>query len=68
MHRLGISYLSGLVNLFFRTLVKYFHWGFIAFRKDKINEIYLNCAGIEFVSKMICKVSIYNLKVRFKYN
>ncbi len=62
-HRLGIPFLSGFANFFFKTPVKDFHCGLRSFRKDKINEINLNCGGMEFASEMICKASLYNLKM-----
>ncbi len=63
-HKLGVPFLSGIGNLLFKTPIKDFHCGLRAFKKDEIAKINLQCLGMEFASEMICKSSIYNLKMK----
>ena len=63
-HKLGVPFLSKIGNLLFKTPINDFHCGLRAFKKNKINKLNLRCKGMEFASEMICKSSIYNLKMK----
>lgn len=62
-HKIGVPFLSIIGNILFKTPIKDYHCGIRAFKKSKIKKLHLNCNGMEFASEMICKASIYNLKM-----
>jgi glycosyltransferase involved in cell wall biosynthesis len=64
LHRyLGNPVLSFLGRLFFRAPVGDFHCGMRAFRKEAIQGLHLNTAGMEFASEMVVKASLAKLAI-----
>ena len=62
-HKIGVKFLSGFANLFFKTPIKDYHCGLRIYKKDAIKKINLSCPGMEYASEMIIKAKINNLKM-----
>ena len=62
-HKIGVRFLSGFANLFFRTPIKDYHCGLRVYKKDAIKNLNLSCPGMEYASEMIIKAKINNLKM-----
>ncbi len=62
-HNVGVKFLSGTANLFFRTPIHDFHCGLRAFNTEKMRNINLKETGMEFASEMIIKAKINNLSM-----
>jgi glycosyltransferase involved in cell wall biosynthesis len=64
LHRyIGNPLLTFLVNLFFNAKVSDAHSGFRAFKRDVLEKITLNSAGMEFASEMILKAVKAGLRI-----
>jgi glycosyltransferase involved in cell wall biosynthesis len=64
LHRyIGNPLLTFLVNLFFNAKVSDAHSGFRAFKRDILEKITLNSAGMEFASEMIIKAVKAGLRI-----
>ena len=63
-HKLGARLLSIYSNILFGTKLKDYHCGLRAFRKDKIDEINLECGGMEFASEIIIKAKLNKFKIK----
>ncbi len=64
LHRyLGNPVLSFLGRLFFRSTVGDFHCGLRAFDRLKIEQLNLQCSGMEFASEMVVKSVLQQLKI-----
>src|ERR1700747_807836 len=64
LHRyLGNPVLTGIGRLFFKSPIGDFHCGLRAFRKDAIDSLHLQSAGMEFASEMIVKATLFHLRV-----
>jgi glycosyltransferase involved in cell wall biosynthesis len=64
LHRYaGIPILSGLGRLFFKSPITDFHCGLRAFRRDRIERLCLQMAGMEFASEMIVKATLSGLRL-----
>jgi Glycosyl transferase family 2 len=65
LHRyLGNPVLSMLGRLFFHIPVGDFHCGIRAFRRDRMLELGLVTAGMEFASEMVVRASLADLRIR----
>jgi Glycosyl transferase family 2 len=65
LHRyLGNPVLSMLGRLFFHIPVGDFHCGIRAFRRDRVLELGLVTAGMEFASEMVVRASLADLRIR----
>jgi len=63
-HRyIGNPFLSGLVNLFFKTNLSDVHCGFRAFTKEAFEKMNLKTTGMEFASEMVVSASKNRLKI-----
>jgi len=63
-HRyIGNPFLSGLVNLFFKTNLSDVHCGFRAFTKEAFENMNLKTTGMEFASEMVISASKNKLKI-----
>ena len=63
-HRhIGNPFLSGLVNLFFKTNLSDVHCGFRAFTKEAFDKMNLKTTGMEFASEMVVSASKNRLKI-----
>ena len=62
-HKIGVKFLSGAANLFFRTPIKDYHCGLRAYNRDKILSLKLEQPGMEYASEMIIKAKINNLSM-----
>ncbi len=63
-HRhIGNPFLSGLVNLFFKTRLSDVHCGFRAFTKEAFERMNLKTTGMEFASEMVISASKNRLKI-----
>lgn len=63
-HRyIGNPFLSGLVNLFFKTNLSDVHCGFRAFTKKAFEKMNLKTTGMEFASEMVISASKNKLKI-----
>jgi glycosyltransferase involved in cell wall biosynthesis len=58
----GNPALSLLGKMLFRIKINDFNCGIRGFRQDLVERLNLSCPGMEFVSEMIVKSSIYRLK------
>jgi len=64
VHRyIGNPFLSGLVNLFFKTNFSDVHCGFRAFTKEAFEKMNLKTTGMEFASEMVVSASKNRLKI-----
>jgi len=63
LHRLGNPFLSGFMNLIYRTGMSDAHCGMRAFTKDALEKMHLRTAGMEFASEMVVKASKAKLKI-----
>jgi glycosyltransferase involved in cell wall biosynthesis len=64
LHRYaGNPILSGLGRLFFKSPITDFHCGLRAFRRDRIAQLCLQMAGMEFASEMIVKATLSGLRL-----
>lgn len=59
----GNPFLSGILNLFFRTPIRDAHCGLRAFRKCGYARLGLLSEGMEFASEMVVKASLHGLKM-----
>ena len=62
-HKIGVKFLSGFANIFFRTPVKDFHCGLRMYNTKSLRRINLICPGMEYASEMIIKAKINDLKM-----
>lgn len=60
---IGNPFLSGLVNLFFKTKLSDVHCGFRAFTKEAFERMNLKTTGMEFASEMVINASKNKLKI-----
>jgi glycosyltransferase involved in cell wall biosynthesis len=64
LHRyLGNPLLSWIARLFFKSNIGDFHCGFRGFRRDALNSLNLQTAGMEFASEMIVKAVMKGMKI-----
>jgi len=54
-HYWGVKFLTGLGNILYGTKLEDNHCGLRGFNREKINEINLECSGMEFASEIIIK-------------
>ena len=62
-HKIGVKFLTGFANLFFKTNLKDYHSGLRGFNREKINKINLESEGMEFASEMIIKAKLNKLRM-----
>ncbi len=62
-HKIGVRFLSGFANLFFRTPIKDFHGGLRVYNTKRIKDLKLECGGMEYASEMIIKSAINGYKI-----
>ncbi len=60
---IGNPFLSGLLNMLFRTGVSDCHCGMRAFRRDALRKMQLRCSGMEFASEMVIKAAKAGLRI-----
>ncbi|MBU0517529.1 glycosyltransferase family 2 protein [bacterium] len=63
LHRLGNPFLSGFMNLVYRTGMSDAHCGMRAFTKQALQKMHLRTAGMEFASEMVIKAAKAKLKM-----
>lgn len=64
LHRyLGNPVLSFLGRLFYNAKVGDFHCGLRGFNRARIQELSLNCGGMEFASELVVKATLAGLKI-----
>lgn len=59
---IGNPILTGILNLFFRSIYSDAHCGLRAFTKDAYKKMNLSCHGMEFASEMVIKATVLKLK------
>jgi hypothetical protein len=65
LHRyVGNPFLTGLLNLFFRTGVKDAHCGMRAVRRDVLPRLDARATGMEFASEMVIRAAQEKLEIR----
>lgn len=64
LHKFGVPFLSIVGNILFRSPIKDYHCGLRGFKRQSIKKLRLECSGMEFASEMICKASLYGLKMK----
>lgn len=62
-HKIGVRFLSGFANFFFRTPIKDYHGGLRAYNTQRFKDLRLECAGMEYASEMIIKAQINGYKM-----
>ena len=62
-HKIGVRFLSGFANLFFKTNIRDYHCGLRVYKRQAIKELKLSSPGMEYASEMIIKAKINNLKM-----
>ena len=62
-HYIGVKFLSGFANFFFKTPIKDFHCGLRVYNRESLKRISLACPGMEYASEMIIKAKINKLKM-----
>lgn len=63
-HRyIGNPVLSGIGRLLYRTPCKDWHCGLRAFDREKIQDLHLNCTGMEFASEIVVRASQSHLQM-----
>ena len=64
LHRyVGNPFLTGILNLFFRTGVKDAHCGMRALRRDVLPRLDVRAAGMEFASEMVIRAAQEELEI-----
>ncbi len=63
LHRIGNPLLSGILNLFFRSVVTDPHCGMRAFTKDAFQRMHLSSGGMEFASEMVIKAVLAGMRI-----
>jgi Glycosyl transferase family 2 len=65
LHRyVGNPFLTGILNLFFRTGVKDAHCGMRALRRDLLPQLDVRATGMEFASEMVIRAAKEELDIR----
>jgi hypothetical protein len=65
LHRyVGNPFLTGMLNLFFRTGVKDAHCGMRAIRRDVLPQLDVRTTGMEFASEMVIRAAQEELDIR----
>ena len=65
LHRyVGNPFLTGVLNLFFRTGVKDAHCGMRALRRDVLPQLDVRATGMEFASEMVIRAAREELEIR----
>src|SRR5918994_4228214 len=65
LHRyVGNPFLTGVLNLFFRTGVKDAHCGMRALRRDVLSQLDVRATGMEFASEMVIRAAKEELEIR----
>jgi glycosyltransferase involved in cell wall biosynthesis len=59
---IGNPFLSGLLNLFYRSGLSDAHCGLRAFTKEAFDKMRLSCPGMEFASEMVVRAAQLNVK------
>ena len=62
-HKIGVRFLSGFANIFFKTEIRDFHCGLRVYKKSSIKRLKLSSPGMEYASEMIIKAKINNLRM-----
>ena len=62
-HKIGVRFLSGFANFFFRTPIKDYHCGLRMYHTESLKRIQLSCPGMEYASEMIIKAKLNHLKM-----
>jgi glycosyltransferase involved in cell wall biosynthesis len=60
---IGNPFLSGILNLFFRTSIGDAHCGMRSFRKEAWAKMRLQTSGMEFASEMVINASMAGLRI-----
>jgi hypothetical protein len=64
LHRyLGNPVLTSVGRLLFRSMVRDFHCGLRAFRKDAYDRMGLRTTGMEFASEMVVKATLFKMRI-----
>jgi hypothetical protein len=65
LHRyVGNPFLTGVLNLFFRTGVNDAHCGMRALRRDVLSQLDVRATGMEFASEMVIRAAKEELEIR----
>jgi len=60
---LGNPVLSAIGKLFFKSPIGDFHCGLRGFKRDAMQQLKLQCGGMEFASEMVVKATLHKLKI-----
>jgi len=64
LHRyVGTPFLTGVMNLFFKTGIGDTNCGMRGFRRDALERMGVNAPGMEFATEMVIKASLAGLKI-----
>lgn len=59
----GNPFLSGLLNILFKTGISDAHCGLRAFRRSRLEDLKLESPGMELASEMVVKAALANMKL-----